>query len=117
MKILNAYLFTTLITRTHTSLIPTKRICKDCRYFIGNDLECGKFGDTNIITGKVTYEYARSMRRDEKKCGDKAIHFEENQFKIVTVPYYFLKDSWPIIFSVSITTGIYFFSISYILNK
>jgi hypothetical protein len=104
MKILKLSLFTTLIARTHTSLIPTKRICKDCRYFIGNDLECGKFGDTDIITGKVTYEYARSMRIDEKKCGDKAIHFEKNRFKMVTVPYYFLKDFWPIFLSVSITS-------------
>lgn len=100
MKLLNLSLFATLITRTHTSLIPTKRICKDCKYFIGNDLECRKFGDTDIITGKVTYEYARSIRTDEKKCGDKAIHFEENQFKMVTIPYYFLKGYWPIFLSV-----------------
>jgi hypothetical protein len=104
MKLLNA-----LITRTHTSLIPTKRICKDCKYFVGNDLACGKFGDTDIITGKVTYEYARLVREDEKKCGNKAIHFEENHFKIVTVPYYFIKDNWPIFLSVSIVG----FSISF----
>ena len=102
-------IFTTLIAMTHASLIPTKRICKDCKHFIGNDLECRKFGDTDIITGKVTYEYARSMRRDEKKCGDNAIHFEENHFKIVTVPYYFLKDNWPIFLSVFIAG----FSISF----
>lgn len=109
MKILNLCLFTTLFSRARTSLMPTKRICRDCIHFIGNNIECGKFGDTNIITGIVTYDSARSIRGDEKKCGENAVYFEENHFKIVTVPYYFIKDSWPIIFSVSITTGIYFF--------
>ena len=74
-----------------SSLMPTKKICKDCKYFIGDNRECGRFGDTNIITGKVTYPYAKSVREDEQKCGEDAILFEENQFKIITIPYYFLK--------------------------
>jgi hypothetical protein len=102
MKTLNAFLFTTLITSAKTSLQPTKRICKDCRHFIANDLQCRKFGHTDIVTGKLTYEYARLVRIDDKKCGDKAIHFEENRFKIVTVPYYFFKDKWPLFLVVSL---------------
>jgi hypothetical protein len=86
MKLLNLYRFTALFSTVRTSLIPTKKICKDCRYFIGDNLECRKFSDTNIITGKVTYDSARSVRRDIKKCGEDAIHFEENHFKIITVP-------------------------------
>uniref|UniRef100_A0A6C0F848 Uncharacterized protein n=1 Tax=viral metagenome TaxID=1070528 RepID=A0A6C0F848_9ZZZZ len=73
--------------------MPTKKICKDCRHFIGDNIECRKFGDTNIITGKVTYDSARSARQDVKKCGEDAIHFEENHFKIITVPYYFFKNN------------------------
>lgn len=73
---------------------PTKKICKDCRHFIGGigGNECRKFFDTDIITGKVTYDYARSIRNDETKCGKNAIFFENNDYKMITVPYYFLKN-------------------------
>lgn len=97
MKVLNLYLLTTFFSKVRPTLLSTKKICRDCKYFIGDTMECGKFGDTNLVTGKVTYPYARSTREDVKKCGEDAIHFEENHFKIVTVPYYFLKDSWILI--------------------
>ena len=99
MKFLNLYLFTTLFPLVRTSLPTTKKICKNCKYFIGYNIECRKFGDTNIITGKVTYQSARSVRENEKKCGKVAVHFEENHFKIITVPYYFVKNTWPIFLS------------------
>jgi hypothetical protein len=72
-------------------LTPTKKICRDCKHFIGNNKECGKFGDTNIVTGKITYDSARSARQDSKMCGEDANLFEKNHFKIITVPYYFFK--------------------------
>jgi len=34
--------------------------------------------------------YASSARKNEDKCGEKALYFEENTNKIVTVPYYFI---------------------------
>jgi hypothetical protein len=79
--------------RTTTS-VDAKKICKDCRHFIGNKLECGKFSDSDIITGRVTYPYARSARENKEKCGEDAIHFEENPYKIITAPYYFCKENW-----------------------
>jgi len=93
MKLLHSYLFATLFSRVSSSLTPTKKICRDCRHFIGNNIECGKFGDTNIITGKITYESARSAREDNEKCGEDAVLFEKNHFKIITVPYYYFKDN------------------------
>jgi hypothetical protein len=86
--------------------MPTKKICKDCRHFIGDNIECGKFGDTNLITGKVTYKSARSVREDEKRCGEEAILFEENHYKIITVPYYFLKENL-VIFIPGLLFGLY----------
>jgi len=94
MKLLNFFTVSTLVTNGRASLTPTKKICRDCIHFIGNDMECKKFGDTNIISGRVTYPSARSVREDEKKCGENAILFEENHFKMATVPYYFLKENW-----------------------
>jgi hypothetical protein len=52
-------------------------------------MKCKKFEDTNLVTGEVTYLNARLMR--EEKCGKEGILFEENNYKIVTVPYYFVK--------------------------
>ena len=93
MKLSSLYIFTLLVSKCSASLLPTKKICRDCRHFIGDNIECGKFDITNLITGKVTYDSARSAREDEKKCGQDAIHFEENHLKIITVPYYFLKNN------------------------
>jgi hypothetical protein len=113
MKLLNVY---ALFSRVRPSLIPTKKICRDCIHFIGNDIECRKFGDTNIITGKVTYDSARSARQDEKKCGENAVLFEKNNFKAITVPYYFLKDSWPILIPSGVL-GLYVYVLVNTLSK
>ena len=94
MKVLCFFPFITLFSTVHPSLTPTKKICRDCRYFIGDSIESGKFSNTNLITRKITYDSAWSVRVNDKKCGENANHFEENHFKIITVPYYFLKDYW-----------------------
>jgi len=91
MKLFDLYLLTILFPIVRSSLMPTKKICRDCKYFIGDNFECRKFGDTNLVTGKVTYNSARSAREDVTKCGEDASQFEENHFKIVTIPYYFIK--------------------------
>ena len=116
MKLLNLYAFTTLFSNVRPSLLSTKKICKDCRHFIGDNIECRKFGDTNIITGKVTYLSARSVREDEKKCGQNAIYFEENHFKIVTVPYYFLKENWLLLLP-SAFLSFYFYAVLHLFSK
>lgn len=108
MKLSNSYLFLNLFSKAQSSLMPIKKICKNCIHFIGDEIECRKFGDTNLITGKVMYDSARSVRENEKKCGIDAIHFEENHFKIITVPYYFLKNYW-IILMPSSFFGLYFY--------
>ena len=79
-------------------------------------MECRKFSDTNIITGKVTYDSARSVRGDIKKCGEDAIQFEENHFKIITVPYYFFKDNLVILISGGVFS-LYFLTIFYALHN
>jgi len=116
MKLLYAYLFTTLFSKVISESIPTKKICKDCRYFIGNSIECRKFGSTNLVTGKITYESAMRVREDEKKCGPDAILFEENHFKIITIPYYFLKDDQVGLVLVAVgLSSLYLFTLYYTL--
>jgi hypothetical protein len=116
MKLLNLYLFFNLFSKAHPSLIPTKKICKNCIHFIGDEIECRKFGDTNLITGKVTYHSARSVRENETKCGIDAIYFKENHFKIITVPYYFFKNSWPVLLP-SALLSLYFYALLHIISK
>lgn len=69
----------------------TNKKCCDCRHFLADTNKCGKFGEMDVVTGKKEYDYAISSRRNEDKCGTNAVEFEQNHFKIITVPYYFLK--------------------------
>jgi len=93
----------------------TKKLCRDCRHFIANNEECRIFGDVNIVTGKESYDYANTARRNENKCGDVAKAFEENHYKIITVPYYFLKEYW-VISPVIGVSAFYIFSLMKLIH-
>ena len=71
------------------ALVP---ICKDCK-FLANS-ECKKFGDVDLVTGEISYSSAKYIRADETKCGVNGVLFEKNNYKIITVPYYFVKQYW-----------------------
>jgi hypothetical protein len=100
-------MFYTLFSQVHPSILPTKKICKDCKHFIEYKIECRKFGVTDLVTGEVTYNSAIKAREDENKCGEDAIHFEENHFKITTVPYYFLKKNLDQILLILLLPAVY----------
>ena len=72
----------------------TSRLCRDCKYYIANDRNCCKFGTVDVVSGKESFESARSVRLDAKKFGEDAKQFEINRFKTITVPYYFLLEHW-----------------------
>jgi len=71
-----------IIVSGRLTLFNTKKICKNCEHFIAKNQECGKFGDTNLVTGKETFEYASIVRNDKTKCGEDAEHFEKKSSKI-----------------------------------
>lgn len=64
-----------------------KQICKKCINFIpeapsfrydddDNRLgRCRKFGEQNLVTGKIEYEMAITCRHNETKCGIDGIHY------------------------------------------
>ena len=116
MKLFRLCLFTQIFSQVRPSFVPTKKICRDCRHFIGDNIECRKFGDTNIITGKTTYDSARSARENEEKCGKDAILFERNHFKIITVPFYFTRENWRMLLSTALL-GSYFYAALYVLYR
>lgn len=115
MKLLSRNLFTLFTSKVNSSFIPTKKICKDCKHFIGDSLDCRKFGNVNIITGDVTYLSARSVREDNNKCGEDAILFENNRLKIITIPYYFVKENSLTVLTLG-TTSLYFCTLAYLLK-
>ena len=88
------------ITNIESNRILPRKLCKDCKYFIARKKECALFGDIDLVSGKHDYNYAKTSRNNEDKCGENAKYFEENNNKIITVPYYFILDSasfWPFI--------------------
>jgi len=68
--------------------------CRNCIHYIPPTYtnfestlsKCGKYGNKNIITDEITYDFAYSCRNDEKKCGIEGKDFEEEeniQLKII----------------------------------
>uniref|UniRef100_A0A6C0DBU5 Uncharacterized protein n=1 Tax=viral metagenome TaxID=1070528 RepID=A0A6C0DBU5_9ZZZZ len=86
--------FAMLLPVIKTTLITPKKLCKDCKFFIGNEQRCMKFGNTNLVTGQQDYNYASSVRHNNNECGEDAKYFEKNNFKFLTVPYYFTLKYW-----------------------
>jgi hypothetical protein len=107
MKIPNKYYFLSLIPSIRGSLIQNKKLCINCKYFIANKQECGKFGDIDLVTGKETYYLAQSVRRHEIQCGEEAKYFEKNNIKFITLPYYFMLKYSPIILAIGLYSMIF----------
>jgi len=78
------------------SMVPSDKIiknielpsCKNCIYYKPNILhndftstfnKCEKFGEKNIITDIVTYNFADFCRNDETKCGKEGKYFEKEK--------------------------------------
>ena len=71
--------------------------CKNCIYFnpnyIHNDFtssltRCTKFGNKDILTDEITYDFADSCRNDETKCGNEGKYFEqENNINLKVLKY------------------------------
>jgi hypothetical protein len=69
--------------------------CRNCIYFkppsYSNDFTstfsiCEKFGKKDIITDKISYDFADSCRRDESQCGQSGKYFVEEKninFKVI----------------------------------
>ena len=62
--------------------------CKNCIYykpssyisdFTSSLNKCSKFGEKNILTDDITYDFADSCRKDENKCGKEGKYFSEEK--------------------------------------
>ena len=88
MKLL--YLFLSLLQVSSEQIIKNINIpsCKNCIHykpfqynsdFTSRSSKCEKFGEKDIITNEVTYDYADSSRKDSLKCGREGKYFEEEK--------------------------------------
>jgi hypothetical protein len=63
--------------------------CRNCIYYEPSKIDkdfsssyfskCNKFGEKNIITDKIEYNFADGCRRDETKCGREGKFFEKEE--------------------------------------
>jgi hypothetical protein len=87
--------------------------CRNCihykpimsdNYFTSPFVKCHKFGEKDIVTDKITYNYADLCRNDESLCGKEGKYFEEEEnidmkilqhsifkpFNLIIIPYILL---------------------------
>jgi hypothetical protein len=51
--------------------------CNNCIYYIAKTSKCSKFGEKDIISGKITYEKATYTRYTENMCGIIGNYYEK----------------------------------------
>ena len=92
--------------------------CRNCIHykpsFFGPELSnCANFGDKDIITNKITYEYTDHCRDNEKKCGKEGKYFEKDNNIISNIYKNQIINNFPLNMSVifitlSVINSIYF---------
>jgi len=110
------YLSIILLSCTNSIIVNNKKICKNCKYYKADTKQCRFFYETDLVTGKKTYEYASLMRKQDDKCSINANFFKINNFKFITVPYYFFKDYW-LPSMLIIIISLYIYADLFLLNK
>ena len=85
--------------------------CKNCIHYkpsayntFASDLnKCEKFGDKNINTDKISYDYADTCREDETKCGIEGKYFEEEKNLNMKIATHKIRRTAPYIFLILLT--------------
>lgn len=100
MKILHYIFLLNFIHRVELCFVQNqyKPICANCKFYIPHKNECSKFAVVDIVTGEYSYESAIKARNDEDKCGEYAIYYRKNNFKFITIPYYFILENSYLVF-------------------
>ena len=93
---MNTLLYFLMLSRTMSTGIPSIRnlqypVCKNCVFFIEHTNnypydpvpdnayygKCTKFGEMNLVTGCIEYDFAKLCREDVKKCGWRGAWYQE----------------------------------------
>ena len=87
--------------------------CRNCVFYrpdvYGDEFSspysrCEKFGEKNIITNKIIYDFAVQCRNDETKCGIQGKYFENEQNAELRMLYYKWKKNLPYYVLLSFVT-------------
>jgi hypothetical protein len=71
--------------------------------FTASSNTCDKFGVKNIITNKISYDYADMCRNNENKCGNEGKYFEKEKNVELKIFTHQIISSIPNILLLSIT--------------
>ena len=74
--------------------------CRNCVYYRPNYFSeplsrCDKFGEKNIITDEISYDFADICRDNESKCGKEAKYFEEEPNPNMKIWFYKFTQYFP----------------------
>ena len=58
--------------------IDSVKICKSCKFYEPNRERCKLFGNIDLVTGIVEYNFASAERRDQGQCGLDAKYWEDS---------------------------------------
>jgi hypothetical protein len=80
------------VKNTTSEMIRNKNVpsCMNCKFsqntlLTGSTtfIRCRKFGEKDIVTDKLSYDFADSCRNDEKRCGIEGKYYEEDKFPFI----------------------------------
>ena len=56
---------------------PKMKLCSPCKFYNPDKKTCALFHEIDIVSKKVIPSIAESCRKDETKCGSKAVFYRE----------------------------------------
>ena len=80
--------------------------CRNCRYLQYDKIDglsrCKAFGEKDLLTDRINYDFADNCRRDEEKCGNNGKKYEEinSLKKPIRETEFFLKDNHLVLINV-----------------
>jgi len=75
---------------------------------------CEKFGNKNIITDKITYDYADLCRQSDTKCGEEGKYFEKEPYIGLKIFKHTVISNIPLTLFIVIPS---FLSIFFVMSK
>jgi hypothetical protein len=99
------HLFEEMYTDAESSTINNINLpsCKDCKFhrpgsirdYASSLSKCAKFGEKNVLTGEIIYDYTSVARGSEIKCGMNGRHFQlEPNIRFKTAKYILYNNVW-----------------------
>lgn len=117
LKYLFLLFVTTTTTTTSEKIIkkPIKNInypsCRNCVYYKPSRFDsdygslisnCEKFGEKNVLTGEIKYDYVDRCRNNELKCGMEGKYFEEERNLNIKIFTHLIISTFPNTLLVSV---------------